>query len=168
MNNFSLTLHTNTIFSGDDNRGGHIQKQPMLHHSFKSRNLFSGSPRVLNRSLEIQIHNVVHVISNIRLPIITQPQLCITPFLFKQLLQPDQIILPTKLHNLNRHCQPAPTKARNKLRVIDNYDKLIRSCFNHLLPKECTTSAFNQVKIRVNFICSIDCKVELRVIVEDR
>ncbi|KVH88778.1 hypothetical protein Ccrd_025777 [Cynara cardunculus var. scolymus] len=106
---FSLALHTNPIFSGDDHSGGHIQKQPVFHHAFKRRYLLPCTPCILNRSLEIQIHNIIHVISNIWLSITIQSQLRITPFLFEQFLKPNQIILPTKLHNLHRHCQPTST-----------------------------------------------------------
>ncbi|KAJ0455166.1 hypothetical protein HanRHA438_Chr15g0700841 [Helianthus annuus] len=130
----------------------------MLHHTCKSQHRITRSHQIPNILLKIQINNIIPIIRHIRFPILpNNPKFSYTTCMFKQASKLFSSKPPTKRHNLNGQSQSTAPNIINQLGCINNYNKLFTTTFYHLLAEQRSTSAFNQIHMRVDFIRSVDC-----------
>ncbi|KAL4381906.1 hypothetical protein AHAS_Ahas04G0180300 [Arachis hypogaea] len=141
----------------------------MLHNTGDLHNRIAGSLQISNTLLEIQINDIVAIVSDIRLSLFAQSfELCNVTRFLKEILKSGSSELPTKLNNFNGHSQTATTNIVNEFELIDGYNELLASTFNHHFPQVGATAALDEVKVRINFVGTVNGEINDRVRVHIR
>lgn len=138
----------------------------MLHHPFEGGDLLPRRTRVLNRGLEVQIHYVIGVVGHVGLPRAINPELRLAPLLGEQLLEPDEVVVPAELHDLDGHGEAAPAQAGDELRLVRDDDEAGGCGLDHLLAEEGAAAALDEVEGGVDLVGPVDGEVEAGVLVE--
>ncbi|KAG4910210.1 hypothetical protein JHK82_056235 [Glycine max] len=139
----------------------------MLHNSSKLQNCITGSLQIPNTPLEIQIHNKVPIIRDIRFILLREsPKLGNAPSLLKKLLQPRRGEPPTELNNLNGHGQAATPQIVNELGLVDDDDELLAGALDHLFSKEGAAAALDEVEEGIDLVGAVDGEIDGGVGVE--
>mmetsp|Transcript_28718 Transcript_28718/g.52770 ORF Transcript_28718/g.52770 Transcript_28718/m.52770 type:complete len:218 (+) Transcript_28718:486-1139(+) len=137
----------------------------MINDAFESKNGFRRGLAVGHRRLEVEINNVVAIVSDIGLVTLHAELVRAASNLGEGCNTADGVLM-AELNNLNGHSELGTTKAINKLGVVHNAHEEFGGFFNHFFAKKSSTTTLNNVEIRVNLVGTIDGNVDTRLFIE--
>mmetsp|Transcript_17823 Transcript_17823/g.30974 ORF Transcript_17823/g.30974 Transcript_17823/m.30974 type:complete len:236 (+) Transcript_17823:163-870(+) len=120
--------------------------------------LLCSSLGILNRGLEVEIHNVVVIVCDVWL-VAVHSQLRITASQSRGILQSLEGKLPAKGSDFDRH-GTRDTQSRHELGIINNNDKFLGLDLDHLFAQQGATTSLDQVQVGINLIGTIDSDVQ--------
>mmetsp|Transcript_12364 Transcript_12364/g.24853 ORF Transcript_12364/g.24853 Transcript_12364/m.24853 type:complete len:223 (+) Transcript_12364:154-822(+) len=139
----------------------------MVNNSLQGHDCLCSCVRVLDRSLEIQINDIIRVVGNIR-SISIHSQASFATSNFWKSCNAAQCVLVAELHNLNWHGILAPSEPVYKLGLIHNAHKFIGCHLDHLLAKKSASTSLDNIQLWVNLIRTINGNIKLWLLIQRR
>mmetsp|Transcript_34219 Transcript_34219/g.107885 ORF Transcript_34219/g.107885 Transcript_34219/m.107885 type:complete len:295 (+) Transcript_34219:136-1020(+) len=167
-------LHGNAVGASDDDGGGHVAEEAVVNNAHGVLELGGGGARVLDGLREVQVHDVVAVVSHSRLVAVrsvgrggAEAEHGLAAGDGRQRLDEAQGVLVAERGDLHRE-REARAEAVAELGLVDDDDELVGADLHHLLAEEGAAAALHEVKRRVDLVGAVDGDVELAVLVERR